>query len=152
MQDINTEDIMEQIRSRIKEKGFDYSLLSFDDVPTEPEISHAEKTFQLASLQQSAEYLNIRNQIEPYKPIEGNFLVVFIKKVIRKLMKFHLMPIITEQNALNLHTANAVNQMQCYIQEQQKKDISALISRIDALEVQVKTLQEENKELKGLKL
>lgn len=144
MQNINTEEIMKQIRAEIKEKGLDSSVLSFEEIPFQQEVSHAAQNFQLASLQQSADYLNIRNQIEPYKPLEGNFLVVFIKKVIRKLVKFYLLPIITEQNALNLHTANAVNQLNLYVQEQQNK--------ITALESQIKALQKENQELKGLKL
>ncbi|MBE6875280.1 MAG: hypothetical protein E7496_00885 [Ruminococcus sp.] len=168
MQTINTEEIMKQIRAEIKEKGLDSSMLSFEEVPFAQEISHADKNFQLASLQQSAEYLSIRNQIEAYKPIEGNFLVVFIKKVIRKLVKFYIMPIMTEQNALNLHTANAVQQMNNYIQDRQEADsidISALISRIEELETrqsasrqemnalrsQIKALQAENQALRGLK-
>lgn len=158
MQNINTEEIMKQIRAEIKEKGLDSSMLSFEEIPFQQEVSHAAQNFQLASLQQSADYLNIRNQIEPYKPLEGNFLVVFIKKVIRKLVKFYLLPIITEQNALNLHTANAVNQLNLYVQEQQKT-ITALETKqevyrqeIDALRTQIKALQKENQELKGLKL
>ncbi len=158
MQNINTEEIMKQIRAEIKEKGLDSSVLSFEEIPFQQEVSHAAQNFQLASLQQSADYLNIRNQIEPYKPLEGNFLVVFIKKVIRKLVKFYLLPIITEQNALNLHTANAVNQLNLYVQEQQKT-ITALETKqevyrqeIDALRTQIKALQKENQELKGLKL
>ena len=168
MQTINTEEIMKQIRAEIKEKGLDSSMLSFEEIPFAQEVSHADKNFHPASLQQSAEYLSIRNQIEAYKPIEGNFLVVFIKKVIRKLVKFYIMPIMTEQNALNLHTANAVQQMNNYIQDRQesdKIDISALVSRIDELETrqsanrqemnalrsQIKALQAENQELKGLK-
>ena len=158
MQNINTEEIMKQIRAEIKEKGLDSSMLSFEEIPFQQEVSHAAQNFQLASLQQSADYLNIRNQIEPYKPLEGNFLVVFIKKVIRKLVKFYLLPIITEQNALNLHTANAVSQMNLYIQEQQKKmtdlETKQEVQRqtIQALQTQIKALQKENQELKGLKL
>ncbi|MBR1528823.1 MAG: hypothetical protein IJ642_05935 [Oscillospiraceae bacterium] len=169
MQTVNTEEIMKQIRAEIKEKGLDSSMLSFEEIPFAQEISHADVNFQPAALQQSADYLNIRNQIEPYKPIEGNFLVVFIKKVIRKLLKFYIMPIMTEQNALNLHTANAVQQVNNYIQSRTESDqiaISALVSRLDALEAkqaanrqeiaalrsQVRALQAENQELKGLKL
>ncbi len=158
MQNINTEEIMKQIRAEIKEKGLNSTMLSFEEIPFQQEVSHAEPNFQLASLQQSAEYLNIRNQIEPYKPLEGNFLVVFIKKVIRKLVKFYIMPIMTEQNALNLHTANAIHQMHLYIEEQQKK-ISDLETKqesqrqeLQALKTQIKALQKENQELKGLKL
>ncbi len=169
MQTINTEEIMNQIRAEIKAKGLDSSMLSFEEIPFAPEVSRADSQFQPESLRQSAEYLSIRNQIEPYKPIEGNFLVVFIKKVIRKLVKFYIMPIMTEQNALNLHTANAVQQMQNYIrgrQDADQVDMTALISRIDELEArqaankqemaalrsQIKALQAENQELKGLKL
>jgi len=169
MQTVNTEEIMKQIRTEIKEKGLDSSLLSFEEIPFAQEVSHADSNFQPASLQQSAEYLNIRNQIEAYKPVEGNFLVVLIKKIIRKLVKFFIMPIMTEQNALNLHTANAVQQVHNYIQsraESDKIDIAALVSRIDALEArqaadkqemaalrsQIRALQLENQELKGLKL
>ena len=168
MQNVNTEEIMKQIRAEIKEKGLDSSMLSFEEIPFSPEVSHADTAFQLSSLQQSAEYLSIRNQIEPYKPIEGNFLVVFIKKVIRKLVKFYILPIITEQNALNLHTANAVQQVQNYISdraEADKIDIPSLVSRIEELELkqsanrqemnalrtQIKALQAENQQLKGLK-
>ena len=48
---------MQQIRAEIKEKGRDSSMLSFEDVPFEREVSHAESEFRLPSLQQSAEYL-----------------------------------------------------------------------------------------------
>lgn len=158
MQKINTEEIMKQIRAEIKEKGFDSSMLSFEDIPYAEEVSHADGNFQIQSLKQSTEYLNIRNQIDPYKPIEGNPLVIFIKKVIRKLLKFYILPIMTEQNALNLHTANAIQQMNNYIQEQTDR-INELESRqeanrqeIHALRSQLKALQTENQELKGLKL
>jgi len=167
MQSINTEEIMSQIRAEIKEKGLDSSMLSFEEIPFSPEVSHADNTFQPVSLRQSAEYLSIRSQIEPYKPIEGNFLVVFIKKVIRKLVKFYIMPIMTEQNALNLHTANAIQQVNNYLTdraETDKIDIPSLVSRIEELELrqasnkqemnalrsQIKALQAENQKLRGM--
>ena len=169
MENINTEEIMQKIRAEIKEKGLDSSMLSFEEIPYAQEISHADSSFQLSSLKQSADYLNIRHQIEPYKPLEGNFLVVFFKKVIRKLVKFYIMPIMTEQNALNLHTANAVQQVHNYIEsrtESDKIDISVLISRIDTLEAkqsankqemialrtQIKALQAENERLRSVKI
>lgn len=126
---------MQQIRNEIKEKGLDSSMLSFEDVPFEREVSHAESEFRLPSLQQSAEYLNIRNQIEPYKPINGNPVTVFIKKVIRKLMKFYIMPVITEQNALNHHCANAVQQVTSYVSANADVDLQALAAKVQELEL-----------------
>lgn len=162
---INIDEIMNQIRMEIKQKGYQDSMLDFEEIPFAQEISHAEHNFELASLQQSSEYLNIRNQIEPYKPIEGNFFIIFIKKILRKLMKFYILPIMTEQNALNLHTANSVNQIQQYINSKSDSDqinLTALVSRIETLELkqsankqeiqalrsQIKALTAENEKLR----
>ncbi|MDE5753060.1 MAG: hypothetical protein K2H89_00720 [Oscillospiraceae bacterium] len=162
---IDIDQIMQEIRQEIKEKNLDHTILDFEEIPFTPEISQAENQFQCSSLQQSTEYLNIRNQIDPYKPIEGNFLIRLIKKVLRKLMIFYIMPIMTEQNALNLHTANAIHQTNQYILSRTESDqvnLAELISRMDALELkqaanrqeiqalrsQIRTLSAENEKLR----
>lgn len=162
---IDIDQIMQEIRQEIKEKNLDHAILDFEEIPFTPEISQAENQFQCSSLQQSTEYLNIRNQIDPYKPIEGNFLIRLIKKVLRKLMIFYIMPIMTEQNALNLHTANAIHQTNQYILSRTESDqvnLAELISRMDALELkqaanrqeiqalrsQIRTLSAENEKLR----
>lgn len=163
-ENINVDEIVNQIRAEIKEKGLEPSMLSFEDVPFDKEVSHAETHFELSSLVQSADYMNARNQIEPYKEISGNPISVFIKKVIRKLVKFYIMPIMTEQNALNYHCANAINQVSCYVQSNSKVDIEQLASKVDELELkltatkletdslrtQVKALKAENARLKKI--
>lgn len=161
-ENINVDEIVNQIRAEIKKKGLEPSMLSFEDVPFDKEVSHTETHFELSSLVQSADYMNARNQIEPYKEISGNPISVFIKKVIRKLVKFYIMPIMTEQNALNYHCANAVNQISCYVQDNSKIDVVQLASKVDELELrltatkletdslrtQVKVLKAENARLK----
>ncbi|MDY4414603.1 MAG: hypothetical protein SPE43_09610 [Ruminococcus sp.] len=163
-ENINVDEIVNQIRAEIKEKGLEPSMLSFEDVPFDKEVSHTETHFELSSLVQSADYMNARNQIEPYKEISGNPISVFIKKVIRKLVKFYIMPIMTEQNALNYHCANAVNQISCYVQDNSKIDVVQLASKVDELELrltatkletdslrtQVKVLKAENARLKKI--
>lgn len=163
-ENINVDEIVNQIRAEIKEKGLEPSMLSFEDVPFDKEVSHTETHFELSSLVQSADYMNARNQIEPYKEISGNPISVFIKKVIRKLVKFYIMPIMTEQNALNYHCANAVNQVSCYVQDNSKIDLVQLASKVDELELrltatkletdslrtQVKALKAENARLKKI--
>ena len=69
-ENINVDEIVSQIRAEIKEKGLEASMLSFEDVPFEREAGHVENHFELSSLVQSAEYMNARNQIEPYKEIK----------------------------------------------------------------------------------
>lgn len=163
-ENINVDEIVNQIRAEIKEKGLEPSMLSFEDVPFDKEVSHTETHFELSSLVQSADYMNARNQIEPYKEISGNPISVFIKKVIRKLVKFYIMPIMTEQNALNYHCANAINQVSCYVQDNSKIDVVQLASKVDELELrltatkletdslrtQVKVLKAENARLKKI--
>lgn len=80
-------------------------------------------------------------------------------------MKFYIMPIMTEQNALNLHTANAIHQTNQYILSRTESDqvnLAELISRMDALELkqaanrqeiqalrsQIRTLSTENEKLR----
>lgn len=164
-EDINVDEIINNIREEIKEKGLDSSMLSFEDVPFDKEVSQMDNQFRLVSLMQSAEYLNVRNQIEPYKEISGNFIVVFIKKVMRKLMKFYIMPIMTEQNAINHHCANAVQQLSSYVQKNDEIDVAKLAAKVDELELkltsnkleieslrsQVKSLKAENRALKKSK-
>jgi len=161
-ENINVDEIVNQIRAEIKEKGLEASMLSFEDVPFDKETSHTENHFELSSLVQSADYMNARNQIEPYKEISGNPIIVFIKKIIRKLVKFYIMPIMTEQNALNYHCANAVNQISCYVEQNSQINITQLASKVDELELkltatkletdslrtQVKALKAENARLR----
>ena len=71
-ENINVDEIVSQIRAEIKEKGLESSMLSFEDVPFDKEVSHSESHFELSSLVQSVDYVNARNQIEPYKEITGN--------------------------------------------------------------------------------
>ena len=159
--------IIQTIRQEIKEKNLDHVVLDFEEIPFQQEIRPTDSNpFQIDSLQQSMEYLSIRSQIDPYKqPIEGNFLVKFVKKILRKLMKFYMMPIITEQNALNLHTANAVRQTNQYILSRTESDqinLAEFFSRMDTLELkqsadrqeiqalrsQVRALTAENEQLR----
>ena len=145
---IDVDEIMQQIRAEIKEKGLDSSMLSFEDVPFDKEVSHADSEFRIGSLLQSAEYLNIRNQIEPYKPITGNPVAVFVKKVIRKLVKFYFLPVITEQNALNHHTANAVQQLSSYVSADSAVDVKSLEAKVEEMEL---ILAANKKEIEALR-
>ncbi len=157
---INVDEIMEQIRAEIKSKGLDSSMLSFEDVPFDKETAASDVEFSPALLKQSMDYLGARNQLEPYKQLTGNPVTVFIKKVIRKLLKFYIVPLVTEQNAVNYHTSNAVRQLGSYVSG--GNGIDELTQRIemlelrqdeyrretDALRKKLNALAEENKALR----
>lgn len=167
---VNVEEIMREIRAEIKEKGLDSSMLSFEDVPMDgahavpAAVSPTGAGFDIAVLNDCAGYLEAHDQIDPYKPIAGNPVFVFVKKVIRKLLKFYMVPIISEQNAINRQVTNAVRQMSLYAGGNDRDiNTAELMARLEELELrqeankkeiealrkQVAVLSEENKSLKS---
>lgn len=120
---------MSEIRQKIKDEGLTSSMLSFEDIPMDKPSSEMDTDYNPYILKQSAELLCSQNQITPNKPIEGNPIVRLIKKVIRKLTQFYVMPIVMEQNILNFHNANAVSQLYCFARETEK--LSEKISELE---------------------
>lgn len=115
--------IMSEIRQKIKNEGLTSSMLSFEEIPMDKPSSELDIDYNPYILKQSAELLCSQNQLTPNKPIEGNPLVRLMKKVIRKLTQFYVVPIVLEQNTLNFHYANAVSQLYCFTQESEKLNI-----------------------------
>lgn len=115
--------IMSEIRQKIKDEGLTPSMLSFEEIPMDKPSSELDTDYNPYILKQSAELLCSQNQLTPNKPIEGNPLVRLMKKVIRKLTQFYVVPIVLEQNTLNFHYANAVSQLYCFTQESEKLNI-----------------------------
>jgi hypothetical protein len=94
--------IINDIRQEIRGKGYSNDILSFDDCFDQVFIN------------------NIRNfiNINPHKNIQGNKIVVLIKKIIRKLIKFYIVPIVDDQNAFNNYI---INNLQLQIKYLNKK-------------------------------
>lgn len=105
--EINIEAIMAQIRQNIKEQGLTSDMLSFEDVPfrSATDVSGA----SLEAADEAMRYLNAHYYIQPYKNLSGNPIKVFFKKVIRKLVKFYIEPVVFEQNDVNANTVKALN-------------------------------------------
>lgn len=135
---INVSDIMEQIRAEIKEKGYSSEMLSFADVPNDADSSVYTERFDADMLHQNVQYVNVNHRIDPYRPLSGNPLAVFFKKVIRKLVSFYVEPYAAEQSSLNANIAQAQSQIELYIQESRMHSTKVLLERIEALELQQK--------------
>lgn len=121
--------IMSEIRQKIKDEGLTSSMLSFEEIPLDKPSSELDIDYNPYILKQSAELLCSQNQLNPNKPIEGNPIVRLMKKVIRKLTQFYVLPIVMEQNILNFHNANAVSQLYCFARETEK--LSEKISELE---------------------
>lgn len=135
---INVAEIMEGIRAEIKEKGYSSEMLSFVDVPCDADNGDFSERFDADMLHGNVQYVNANHLVDPYRPLSGNPVAVFFKKVIRKLVSFYVEPYAAEQSSLNANIAQAQSQVELYIQESRMHSTKVLLERIEALELQQK--------------
>ena len=135
---INIEDIMSEIRSDIQQKGLNSSMLSFSDVPCDANPENPTESYDLDTLRSNVQYVSTQYQVQPYRPLTGNPVLVFFKKVLRRLMRFYVEPIAQEQTYFNANTAQALQEMEMYIIDTQTHSNAALATRIADLELQQK--------------
>lgn len=129
----NVDDIMKDIRKKIKDENLAAAELSFEDVPLGGmPLKYA---FSKDVLQRNTEYVSAAARIEPNKPIGGNSLKSFVKKVIRKLVQFYIVPIVDEQNNLNANYTSAIQQINGFIQKTASDEDVTLSAKVEELEL-----------------
>lgn len=124
---IDIEKIILEIREEIRTKGYIEEKLDFDRIPIKRAVSASlldVKEFNMEELLQSVAEINQYYYIEPYKELKSTRpmigpIIVFIKKIIRKLIKFYIEPVVFEQRNYNASVVCCINQMVKYIDEQQ---------------------------------
>ena len=165
---VNIESIMQEIRQEIKDKGYTNDMLSFREIAAPPSVN--DNALNISDLDANMNYLNNSYMIVSCRPLQGNGLFVFIKKVIRKLTKFYVEPIVSAQNEFNAFNVRVLNVLSAFAKKQsevpdEKDTVSGLSERLSTLELQLKTaaseisalrervneLESENKELKSNK-
>ena len=141
MIEINVEEIMEEIRKDILEKGYTNDMLSFEDVKVQESTIDGVR-FQMQEMERELSAVNSNYELHFYREYEGNFIKKLIKKVIRKIIKPIIFPICEEQIRYNVAVTRVLNQMNLYIHdlEKGKKELA------DELE----TLYVENEKIKSL--
>ena len=140
---INIEEIMAEIKQNIKDQGLTADMLSFEDVPYR-------KNAQSGSATEALDYISTHYYIQPYKELKGNPVKVFIKKVLRKLVKFYVEPVVFEQNDFN---ANAVTVMKS-LTESGSADLGGRVETLELankeLIIRLDRLERENAELRRI--
>ena len=126
---INVSEIMDGIREEIKEKGYSSDMLSFADVPSDSDSGDFSERFDADMLHGNIQYVNANHRVDPYRPISGNPVAVFFKKVIRKLVSFYVEPYAAEQSSLNANIAQAQTQIELYIQESRMHSTKELLEQ-----------------------
>lgn len=143
--EINIEKIMDEIRADIKAKGYTNDMLSFNEVSS---IKVVDGSFSREEYDTALNYLNNSYNVVSIRPLTGNPLFVFIKRIIRKLAKFYVEPIVASQNEYNAFNVRVLNALSEKVLNNDNVTTSELLKRIEMLELQVKTISSENKELK----
>lgn len=158
---IDSEKIIAEVREELKNKKNE-DVLSFDTIPMPAEVSYmgAEiADFDLGDLMESNDYINNHFQVSVWhptgsaRPVIGQ-LIGFFQKVMRKLTRFFVQPIVEDQNSFNMNCVRGMNQVRNYVYYDRDimKDrielIRTLASQTDKLEKRVAELEEINKKLR----
>lgn len=133
IEQIDIKKIMEEIREEIKVKGYTVNELSFNDIAIPKgydtdtnAIGLSEGIMEAAACQ----------RVDLYYPLSGNAFKVFIKKIIRKLVGWVLIPVTFEQERYNAAMVKNIQQVEVYINSQQE-EIEDLKMQINKLKSQI---------------
>ena len=134
---VNVEEIMKQIRAEIAEKGLQDDAIEFEELMGIDSMDESQD-FSRKRLNENVTYLNEHWEVSAYRELyvssglKGK-MFVFVKKVIRKLTKFYVEPIVNDQNQYNAGVTRSMNEMRRFIRETQQEN-QELKKRIEELE------------------
>lgn len=165
---VNVEAIMQEIREEIKTKGYTYDMLSFKDVSTPLCSDNESDAVSVENAEKNLAYMDNTSHVAGYRPLDGNKLVVLIKRIIRKFTKFYVEPVVASQNEFNSAAVRTAGSLMELVKVQSNAGgnnihINEMYDRISTIELQLKTahsdiqalnqrirvLEAENRELKN---
>lgn len=131
---------MKEIEENIKERGYTEEVLNFEQIEYDRQNTiYTTEEYDFDKLNAYIQNARAGATIPYYRDISNNVIVKFVKRIIRKISCFLIVPIVEEQNIFNLNVINSLNQLEQYIkikdEEMKKKD-----SRIKTLEKQISEL------------
>jgi hypothetical protein len=132
--DIDIEKIMEEIRDDIKSRGLQNDIPAFEEVVRSTTGGSRKRTTGLTF---ESEYLDGHCFISTTRTISSHRkgigpVIVLLKKMIHRLNKFSMEPIVQDQNDFNAHVAYAVDMIKTSLEEKDQK-IAELQRQIDDL-------------------
>ncbi len=134
--EINIEQIMEEIRQTIKDRGYDREPLSFEEVELSKPVLQSLDSYDPDEFMHELDYLNHNWNNSWHVPVNGtNPVSVWVKKGIRKCTRFLLFPIVNFQNAYNASAIRCFNQIREYMAEleEYKKKIEMLEKELEEM-------------------
>lgn len=115
----NLADILAQIKAETAGKTID--MPAFESVRIGAGAPRDNRTLDEASLSKNLDYIRTHNRVTPFMPLHGSLPVVFVKRVLRKLMRFQVGPTVEEQNDINENMAGIVLYLSGKVSELQEK-------------------------------
>lgn len=148
LEKIDVEEIMRSIRDDIEKRGYTKKELRFADIRTENEegIQCLDEYFELDNFRNTIVQMDGKRNVQCWRPLGGNKIKVAIKKIIRKLVKFYVEPIVEEQNQFNFYTVSAMAQIYSKIEEEQNMKIEQMEERIKKLEEQCRKFNSQDED------
>lgn len=148
---IDVEEIMNQIRENIKKRNYSPEELSSLNNKKDFGSSSASTFFELPKLEEYIAQNNSRWNIQKAGPIKSDkkligSIIVFVKKVIRKLSYWYIEFLVDQQTAFNASATNSINETVKFVKESQDI-VSELNHKIQNLNIIVHKTIEENEKL-----
>lgn len=130
---IDVEEIMNQIRADIKEKGYKESDLNFTDIAIKEREAVLANSFNRMEYSNSLSRANAYVNPGFYSTNIGSGIKGIVKKVIRKAIAPIMLPVCERQEIYNAASVRTLNQLNFYINE--------LEARISELETEIQSLK-----------
>ena len=141
MEQINVEEIMNEIKEQIKTRGYTEKELKFADISNS--IAGLDDFYEFENFKATIDQVDSKRVTQCWYPIHGNKLLVIIKKIIRRCIRFYVEPIVVGQNEFNNNTASALSQICAKFEREDEYSIDEMQKKIDILERRIAELEKK---------
>ncbi len=139
---VNIEEIKNEIRNEINEKGLISDIIPFEEVvPVTVCPMGTSDKFDPDEFKGIVSYLDANSSVALNIPPKGNFIIIFIKKVIRKLI---IRPIARQQSEYNTYSSRAFIMLKDYTETLPSPEkIKELAESVELLEIKLRAANKE---------
>ena len=139
---------LSEIDEEITRRQYTCDLPSFEGVPIErSEEAIPVESFSSDILEENLTCMHIGEEINAFRPLPDAGIKLFVKRILRKLMKFYIEPITRDITDYNRANVLAVAQLRNHAVEQQSaaKKIAELEQTVLLLQQRLAALEAEKK-------
>lgn len=139
---------LSEINEEITRRQYTCDLPSFEGVPIErSEEAIPVEAFSSDILEENLTCMHIGEEINAFRPLPDAGIKLFVKRILRKLMKFYIEPITRDITDYNRANVLAVAQLRNHAVEQQSaaKKIAELEQTVLLLQQRLAALEAEKK-------